>query len=275
VTDASPGPVSDLPQAPPSPSAPRAADRSRRLRGVEAWHRDIISALSAPAVVGQFWVELDAAQRLVRGSAPGEGKLTLTHLFAKAAALSALSSPALHRMYGPFGALDPAHADVGVSVEGQEVLAPVVVLREADRKPLVEIARELRALAAEARERDARDAVLFDRYLKLFPFPQLRRLLIRAVLSSAKARRLAAGTLQFSNIGHFGIDAAQVPVVVELLLVGGVVQRRPVADEEDRVRVALGAEFTLHGSHRKVNGQTAGQFIRTFRSLMAQPERLL
>jgi hypothetical protein len=113
-----------MPVVPGNPAAdpvPRRADVVRRLRGIEAWQRDVIAVLTRPAVVGEFRVRLDAAARRV-GQADGP-KLTWTHLFIKAAALAAVSSPALHRMYGPFGVLEPGHADVGVSVEGQEPCA--------------------------------------------------------------------------------------------------------------------------------------------------------
>jgi hypothetical protein len=147
-------------------------------------------------------------------------------------------------------------------------------VREADRKGLGQIAQELRALAQQAREAETREVELFNRYVKLFPFPFLRRALIRAAWSSPQLRRKLVGTLQFSNIGHFGIDAAHVPVVGELLLVGGVVEKRAVPDGQGGWSEALEARFRLHGSHRKVNGQTAGLYIATFRSVLAEPDRL-
>lgn len=244
------------------------------MRAVEALQRDVLAVLTRPVVVGRFWVDLKEAQRVVRESATEGVRLSLTHLIVKATAMAALASPDIHRMFGPLTAVDPGHADVGVSVEGQEILAPVVVIREADRKSLVEIAQELRELAKEAREKETRDVVLIQRWLKFFPFPGLRRLLIRAFWSIPRIRRQAAGTVQFSNIGSFGIEAAHVPVVAELLLVGGVLQRLPMVDEHDAMVVGVGAEFTVHGAHRKVNGQSCGKFTRTFREVLGRPEAL-
>jgi pyruvate dehydrogenase E2 component (dihydrolipoyllysine-residue acetyltransferase) len=253
----------------------KSSDVVRWVRPIEALQRDVIAVLTRPVVVGRFWVNLEAAQRFARDPGPDlPPRLTLTVLLAKAAALSALASPGLHRMYGPLKALDPAHADVGVSVEGQELLAPVVVLREADRKGLGELAESLKVLASEAREKEIRDVALIHRYLKLLPIPSLRRLLLRLFWQSPRVRRQAVGTIQFSNIGHFGIDSAEVPVVGELLLVGGVVHRRPAVAADGAIVSETGAEFTIHGSHRKLNGRTGGEFIGTFRRLLAEPERL-
>jgi pyruvate/2-oxoglutarate dehydrogenase complex dihydrolipoamide acyltransferase (E2) component len=261
------------------PEAPASSGRSkerRRLRPVEALQRDIIAVLTRPAVVGRFWVDLEQAQRFARE--PGSSlphKVPLTPLLVKAAALAAVASPRIHRMFGPWSVVEPEHADVGVSVDGQEILSPVAVLREANRKPLAELAEELKVLAQEARQKEGRDIILVNRYLKLFPFPPLRRLLIRAFWTSPQIRRQAVGTIQFSNIGHFGIESAEVPVVGELLLVCGVLQRKPVVGAQGDVVAGTGAEFTIHGSHRKINGQTAGQFVAAFRRHLAEPQSLL
>jgi hypothetical protein len=273
-------PKSALPAPPTKRSEPgpgeAASDLIRRLRPIEALQRDIIAVLTRPVVVGRFWVDLEAAQGFIRDPRPPlPEKLSLTPLLVKAAALAALASPGIHRMYGPWTAVDPVHADVGVSVEGQGILSPVVVLREADRRPLGELAAELKTLALEAREKETRDIALINRYLKLFPFPGLRRLLVRLFWQSPRVRRQAVGTIQFSNVGHFGIEAAQVPVVGELLLVGGVLRKRPIVDARGAIVAGTGAEFTIQGSHRKINGQTAGRFIAEFRRVLGEPERML
>jgi hypothetical protein len=47
-----------------------------------------------------------------------------------------------------------------------------------------------------------------------------------------------------------------------------------VGNDLDDCAVRTGAEFRLIGSHRKLNGDTAGRFIERFRHLLANPEEL-
>lgn len=252
------------------------ADSSRRIRPFEAFERDVIAALTRPAVVGEFWVDLEAVEQRVearRGAAGAE--VTFTHYFIKAAALAVRDVPELRRSYGRWRVLDPSHVDVGISIEAPDsMLAPVVIIEQADTKPLVQIAREVRSCARRARVDARRVQKLTDRYLRLVPFPPLRRALIRGVLANSRWRRRAVGSIQISNLDHFGIDSAHVPLAAELLLVAGAIERQPRIEGRDRIVIRTGAQFTFHGTHRKVNGRTAGAFVHLFRTLLAAPERL-
>ncbi len=262
-------------EAIPSVQRTAAGDVHRRLRPIEALERDILRVFTRPVVVGEFWVDLDAADWFLRERHADGIRLTFVSLFAKAAALAATASPRAHRMYGPFGVIEPGSADVGVSVQGDGMLAPVTVLRAAESKSLEELAAELREKARKALAGDARMRELVDRYLWLFPFPPLRRLLIQAWFASPRRRRRAVGTIQISVLDRFGIDAAQVPVVAELLLMCGAIRERVELQPDGRLATRKGARFCIHGSHRKLNGESAGRFVERFREVLQDPARWL
>ncbi|HJU43439.1 MAG TPA: 2-oxo acid dehydrogenase subunit E2 [Vicinamibacterales bacterium] len=251
-------------------------DSFRRLRPYEAFERDVIASLTRPTVVGEFWVDLDALeQHLDAQRAAMTVGLTFTHYFVKAAALAVRDVPELRRIYGRWRVLEPSHVDVGISVEAPEtMLAPVVIIEQADSKTLAEIARDLRSRARRARVESRRFQALANRYLRLLPFPPIRRALIRTVLANVRWRRRAVGSIQISTLDHFGIDSAHVPLAAELLLVAGAVERQARIEGRDKIVIRTGAQFTLHGTHAKVNGRTAGAFIERFRNLLAAPERL-
>ena len=240
-------------------------DRSRRLTPTERLERDVIRVLSRPVIVIDFWVDLAAATQLAQQLARhGKSHVTLTTLVIKAAARAAMACPRIHRMYGPLRAIDPAQADVGVSVASDAMLSPVVVISGADRKSLDDIASELRAKAEAARVQERTSAPQFARYVTWLPFP-LRRAFIRWWLLSPERRRRTTGTIQISMLDRFGITGAIAPFTAELLLVAGAV--------EDGARV--GARFQLHADHQKLNGVTGGCFVRAFRDALATPEQLL
>jgi pyruvate/2-oxoglutarate dehydrogenase complex dihydrolipoamide acyltransferase (E2) component len=253
------------------------ADSSRRLRPVEAFERDVIASLTRPVVAAEFWVDLEAVeQRLeaLRGATPPAG-LTFTHYYVKAAALAVRDVPELRRIYGAWRVLEPSHVDVGVSVDAPDViLAPVIVIEAADTKPLADIARDVRSKAQLAREDSRRVQALINRYLRLLPIPPVRRALIRGVLANARWRRRAVGSIQVTRLDRFGIRAVPVALTAELLLVAGAIERQPRVEGRDAIVIRTGAHFTLHGTHRKMNGRTTGAFIQRFRTLLAAPEQL-
>lgn len=271
-------------QVQPSPltldvTAPRGdgADRVRWIRGAEALEADVIQVLTGPMMGGRFWVDLENARRWIeerRAAQPGD-EVNYTHLFIKAAGMAVMASPDLHRMYGALRCVEPAAADVGVSVAAEGALAPVVVLPAADRMPVDEIARELRERAAQTREEDPRTRALIDRFVYIVPLPFLRRLLVRLLFSNARLRRKMVGTIQLSNVGFTGVDDCYIPMVAELLLGCGSVEKRVLVDENDQPCVRTGAVFTIQGSHRKLTGVSARPFIARFRELLDSPEQLV
>jgi pyruvate/2-oxoglutarate dehydrogenase complex dihydrolipoamide acyltransferase (E2) component len=259
-----------------SPPGSDSSDRVRWIRGAEALEADVIKVLSRPVMGGRFWVDLENARRWIeerRATREGD-ELTYTHLFVKAAGMAVMASPNLHRMYGVLRCLEPAAADVGVSVAAEGALAPVVVLPAADRMSVDDIARELRERAARARAEDPRTRTLIDRFVYVVPLPFLRRLLVRLVFSNARLRRKLVGTIQLTNVGFTGADDCYVSMVGELLLGCGIVEKRVLVDENDRPCVRTGAVFTLQGSHRKLTGLTGRPFVARFRELLAAPQQL-
>ena len=246
----------------------------RRLRPVERLERDVVRVLDRPTNVLDFWVDLTDADELVRRRATGGSDITLTALVVKAAGLAALASPQLHRMHGIFRVMEPAHADVGISVATEEMLAPVVVIGEVDRKLAGDVARELRTKIAAAKDHDRTRAPLFARYAALVPFP-LRRAFIRWWLLSPARRRRAFGTIQVSTVMRFNLDAAFTPVVVEMLLVAGGLQKQVRLGNSGAAEARLGARFQLHASHEKLNGVTGEAFARRFREVLSEPGQLV
>lgn len=250
---------------------------SRKLRPYENLERDIFAVLTKTVVVGQFWVDLHEAERfLLRVRDAGGLRLSMTHLLIKASAQAVMASPRMHRMYGVFRALDPEQADVSVSVAGREMLPPSVLIAAADRKPLMEIARELRAGAREALRRQNRIVQSLGplNLVRFLPGP-LRRLLLRAFLSNPRRRRAKFGTIHFSSDERFDVEIAHVPVLTDLLVLVGGIHKRPHEDDQQRVFFRSGTLVAVHGDHLKLNGITGAEFINKFREVMEHPEQLL
>ncbi len=134
--------------------------------------------------------------------------------------------------------------DVSVAVAIEDGLV-TPVLRDADRKGLVEIAREVRELAALARER------------KLRP------------------EQMQGGTFSVSNLGMFGVDefAAVINPPEGAILAVGRVREAPVV-RDGTLRAGHLMSLTLSCDHRVIDGAVGGRWLHRLRTLLEQPAAL-
>ena len=173
--------------------------------------------------------------------------LTLTSFLLKAAALALLRHPTFN------ASLDPAagemvlkrYYNLGVAVATERGLI-VPVLREVDRKPVLEIARELGALAQ--RVRDGK-ATLDD---------------------------LRGGTFTITNIGALGGTAA-IPIInyPEVAILAVARARPEPVVRQGQIVPRLMVPLTLTFDHRIADGADGARFAAEIVQLLEAPERLL
>jgi pyruvate dehydrogenase E2 component (dihydrolipoamide acetyltransferase) len=136
-------------------------------------------------------------------------------------------------------------ADIGVAVAVDDGLITPVI-RSANKKGFVDISREIKSLAAKARER------------KLQP------------------EEYTGATFSISNLGMFGITeftAIINPPEAAILAVGSSTPTAVVKDGVVVVRNIM--NVTLSRDHRVIDGATGAKFLQTFKSMMEQPALML
>lgn len=172
---------------------------------------------------------------------PGPGLYALRAL---ALALAENSAPA-GRLVGN-RIVHPASIDVGFAVEAEDgVLVPV--LRQADRKPLLE---------------------LHGKYTELVALARQRRLPVDAT---------GASIATVTNYGTFGLTwATPIPLPEQTLVLGmGAGKRVPNWDEKGQQFVPImEANLTLSFDHRVIDGGAAGRLLARVATLLAKPETL-
>lgn len=138
-----------------------------------------------------------------------------------------------------------ADVHIGMAVALDDGLI-VPVIRNVDRKPLAEIAREAKDLATRARER------------KLRP------------------EEYTGSTFTVSNLGMLGVThfTAIINPPESAILAVGAVRRTPVVDG-DRVRPGQRMYVTMSCDHRVVDGALAAQFLQHVRRSLENPVSLL
>ena len=134
---------------------------------------------------------------------------------------------------------------MGVAVAIEDGLITPVI-RDADRKGVAEIAREVRELAGRARAK------------------------------KLKPEEYTGATFSISNLGMFGIHefTAVINPPESGIVAVGQVEETPVA-VDGQVVVRPRMRITMSCDHRVVDGATGARFLQTLRAMLEEPAAIL
>jgi pyruvate dehydrogenase E2 component (dihydrolipoamide acetyltransferase) len=177
--------------------------------------------------------------------APKPEKISLNDLVIKAVAAALVRVPECNAQFTDEAILIHKRVDISVAVAIPDGLVTPVV-RNADQKSVVSIAREVRDLASRARAK------------------------------KLKPEEMSDGTFSISNLGMFGIDefsAVINPPEGAILAVGQARDEAVVRDGE--VVPGKKMSMTLSCDHRVVDGAIGAAFLAELRALLEHPMRIL
>jgi pyruvate dehydrogenase E2 component (dihydrolipoamide acetyltransferase) len=171
--------------------------------------------------------------------------VSINDLLVKACAAALVRVPECNASFTAEAILVHRRVDISVAVAISDGLVTPVV-RDADQKSVVAIARETRELAARARAKKLRPEEMQD------------------------------GTFSISNLGMFGIDefAAVINPPEGAILAVGQIRDEPVIKDE-RVVPGKRLALTLSCDHRVVDGAVGASFLAELRALIEHPMRIL
>jgi len=176
---------------------------------------------------------------------PSPIKVSFNDLIVKAVAVALVRMPQVNVSFAEDKILQKRQVNIGIAVALEQGLI-VPVLHNADRRGLLDIARESRRLAEAAREN------------KLRP------------------EDFSGGTFTVSNLGMFDVESFTAvinPPESAILAVGTIAPTPVVVDGQvvvrDRVKV------TLSSDHRALDGAIAARFLQEIKKLLEEPFGLL
>jgi pyruvate dehydrogenase E2 component (dihydrolipoamide acetyltransferase) len=204
------------------------------------------SMFTAPHFYVTVEIDMDAAVALREQLQRGEDvKVTYNDLVVKACAKALTRFPMVNASWMGDKIATHGEVHVGVAVTIPDGLITPVV-RNADRKSVLDISREVKDLAGRARER------------------------------KLKPEEFTGSTFTISNLGMYGV--AEFTAIINppesAILAVGSVQRVPVVTEDDSLRPGHRMKVTLSSDHRVVDGATAAQFLGEVRRLLEKPVSL-
>ncbi|HHY39449.1 MAG TPA: 2-oxo acid dehydrogenase subunit E2 [Clostridia bacterium] len=172
-------------------------------------------------------------------------RLSPTDFIVKAAALALSAHPNVNVSFTGAEIVKKTEINIGVAVDlGQGLIVPVV--RNADKKGVVAISKEIKSLVEKARNG------------RLSPDD------------------VTGGTFTVSNLGMFGVDAFTPvlnPPESAILGVGRIVKKPVYVGEDLLPRHVMVLSLTT--DHRVIDGAPAARFLLTLRELLEDPEMLL
>src|SRR4051812_38645656 len=109
-------------------------DRYERLGFADRWMRDGLRVCTHPGGFGVIDVDMTQALTLLEEFRRSGIRVNTNHVLFRAVALTLSRHPELHKLGAGAKILHPSSVDLGISVAGESFVAPVMVLRNADKK---------------------------------------------------------------------------------------------------------------------------------------------
>ena len=204
------------------------------------------SKFSAPHFYLNISVRMDAADAARKSIHEMTGvKISFNDLVVKATAYALKLNPSVNSSWLGDVIRQYDHVHIGVAVAMDEGLI-VPVIRHADAKGLTDIAQEVRELAGKAKNKEL------------------------------QPKDWEGNTFTISNLGMFGIDSFTAivnPPDACILAVGGV--NEEVVADNGTMKIAKVMRMTLSCDHRVVDGAMGAAFLKSLKSFLEDPIRLL
>jgi pyruvate dehydrogenase E2 component (dihydrolipoamide acetyltransferase) len=233
-------PAIPVPSVPPGTAIPLTSMRRTIAKRLAE------SMYTAPHFYVTVEIDMDAAVDLREQVLAAEDvKVSYNDLVLKACAKALTRFPVVNASWTGEAIQTHAEVHLGVAVSLPEGLITPIV-RNADRKSIVEIAREVKDLAARARDK------------------------------KLKPEEFQGSTFTVSNLGMF--DVTEFTAIINppesCILAVGAVRKVPVV-VDDELTIGHRMKVTLSSDHRVVDGALAAQFLAEVRRLLETPISLL
>lgn len=176
---------------------------------------------------------------------PQPVKVSFNDLIVKAVARALVNVPTVNVSFAEDRLIQHRQVNIGVAVALEQGLI-VPVVRNADQRPMLDLAREIHRLAEAARDN------------KLRP------------------EDFSGGTFTVSNLGMFDVESFTAiinPPEAAILAVGSITPTPVVVDGQVVVRNRM--KVTLSADHRAIDGAIAARFLQEVKRLLEEPFGLL
>ncbi len=241
-------------------------ERTERLDYAELWMRDGLAVAPQPGFFQSIDADMTRCKALIETKRRAGVRLTYTHLFVKAAALVLSRHSELHQMVSGSRRLVPGQVDIGLSVAGSIMVAPVVIIVDAAHRAIEDIAEEVIRRAPEVRTAQDEFLAMSRRWGWIAPFGWMRRFILRQLLKRLSFKRTEVGTFQVSCLA--GVDQF-VPFLfsTSAILGTGRVKDRPVV-ANGNVEIRPTVTLSCCADHKVWDGMAGAVFLAELKEVL-------
>ncbi|HEY1760779.1 MAG TPA: 2-oxo acid dehydrogenase subunit E2 [Bryobacteraceae bacterium] len=240
------------------------SDRIEKLSWAERWFRDGLRAIDPPGALLAVEVDMSRPAALRSEKRLVGVSVTYTQIVIVAIAAALQQLPELHRMVAGNKRLTSDTIDICLSVAGENVVTPVVILKDAERRTLELIGQEIKEKTAVARASDQKLTAFLNKWGWVVPAAFARRALIRFLLSRTSYRRTVSGTFQLTALGTVDQIAPFLFNTAAAVGMGEVRDRVIAVDGRPEVRPT--AVLTCCCDHKVWNGMDAARFLNAVKA---------
>jgi pyruvate dehydrogenase E2 component (dihydrolipoamide acetyltransferase) len=249
----------------------RETDTIEKLDYADRWIGDALATLPHAGFFASVEIDMTSCNDIIQQFRDRGVKVTYTHIFIRAAALVLSKHPDLHQLIKGTRRLLPRNVDVGLSVEGDSVAAPVMVIANAESKTLEEIAHEVVNRAPEIKSEDKEKLRYYRRWGRVVgPFGFLRRWILRIVLNQLGFVRKRVGTFQVTTLRQVDVVAPLAITAGAILAVGRVRDRVLVINGKQEIRPT--AFISCCADHKLWDGARCAAFLTALNDLLQSDE---
>ncbi len=242
-----------VPSVPSVPAVPVAAAPEDQVIPLTKLRQIIARRMTeSKQTVPQFYVtaEIDMAaamdlRKQINALLPDERKASVNDLVVKAAALALRQFPNVNASFAGDKVIRKGRVNVGIAVAVEGGLLTVVV-KDADQKPIAQVAAEAKAMIARART------------------------------GKVQGADIEGSTFSVSNLGMY--DAENFIAIINppeaAILAAGAVREIPVV-KDGALAPGLRLKVTCSADHRVTDGAEIAQFLQAVKKNLEEPLRLL
>lgn len=238
----------------------------RTLDYAERWLRDGIEITRPPVFFVSVDVDMTQVQKLFQHAAERDFSLTYAPVLVRAAALSLVMNPDLNLSFARRRKNWAGKVDIGLSISGETFVAPVLVIENADKKKLSELANEIQTRVPDVRAADRKLLIALRKWGWLIPFALARKAVLRISAQFATFQKKHSGTFQVSVLA--GVDQFVTPLfgTAGILCAGRVRDRVVVVDGRAEVRPIV--TLSCGVDHRIWDGMSGERFLCGVRDIL-------
>jgi pyruvate/2-oxoglutarate dehydrogenase complex dihydrolipoamide acyltransferase (E2) component len=241
-------------------------ESASRVDFAQRWLRDGLRVIEPAGGVCSLLIEMSACALLIDELKKRGLAMTYAPIVVCAVAKALSRHPKLHRLIGANKQISGGAVDICLSVAGDAVVTPVVIIENAGEKHLVEIWNEIRQKTPIARAEDEKLQSLLRRWGWVLPIGFLRRAILRMLLGQLWYKRRVSGTFQVTILPSLDLVMPLTFNTAGALGMGAVLTRPVVIDE--RVEPRLAAHFTCAIDHAQWSGVDVLAFLRELKSVI-------